>query len=56
MSGEKWAILALVLVFGVSFIGTMLTTGRKHQDPDWWETLLARWTDEEAIRAHEEAG
>ena len=51
---DAWAILVVISILSVSGLFTLWQTRTSRHDPDWRETLLARWTDEEAIRTHDE--
>jgi len=44
------AVLVVVSILSVSGLFTLWQTRTSRQDPDWRETLLARWADEEAIQ------
>lgn len=48
---DIWAILVVISILSVSGLFTLWQTRTSRQDPDWRETLLARWTDEAAIEA-----
>src|SRR3546814_4248526 len=43
---DTWAILVVVSILTVSGLVSVWTTRTSRRDPDWRETLLARWTDE----------
>lgn len=51
---DTWAIMVVVSILSVSALGTLWQTRTSRRQPDWRETLRARWADEEAIRTHDE--